>query len=93
MEAGASSVFKQACARVAARYAGRRAAFDADMECGRRLRAVLSLRGQRLIAEFPDRNAELLRFVGEIGLDAGARKHHDTDRQHRQHGIVALEGG
>jgi hypothetical protein len=50
---------------------------------GRRSRAAL--------AEFPDRDGDLLRLVGEIGLDAGAGENYDVDRQRGQHGIVALE--
>ena len=44
-------------------------------------------------AELPDRDAELLRLVGEIVLNAGAGEHDDPDRQHVQHLIVALERG
>ena len=34
-----------------------------------------------LSPKFPGSDSELLRLVGEIGLDAGAGKHHDADRQ------------
>ena len=53
------------------------------LKVGTALRAAL--------AEFPHRYAQLLRLVGEIGLNAGAWKHDDADRQHREHSVVALE--
>src|SRR5579872_1578968 len=43
-------------------------------------------------AEFPDGDAKPLRFVGEVVLDSRARKMHDADWQHFEHGVVALEG-
>jgi hypothetical protein len=36
------------------------------------------------MVEFPVGHVEVLRLIGEVALDAGARKHHDADRQHRQ---------
>src|SRR5713226_4002846 len=44
-------------------------------------------------AGLPNRNAELLRLVGQVGRDARARKHDQPDRQDGEHLIVALEGG
>ena len=44
------------------------------------------------IAEFPDRDAELSRLVGQVLLNAGAGENEDADRQHIEHLIVALEG-
>src|SRR5262249_32188370 len=43
-------------------------------------------------AEFPDRDAEALRLVGEVVLNSRARKMHDADWQQFEHGVVALEG-
>ncbi len=51
----------------------------------RRLRAV--------VAEFPDRNAEFFRLVGQVGGDAGAGKNDDADGQDVQHLVIALERG
>ncbi len=48
--------------------------------------------GSRAAAlEFPDRDTELLGLVGQVVLDASARKHHDPDRQNLQHRVVSLE--
>ena len=41
-------------------------------------------RRRSFASEFPDRDAELLRLVGEVVLDAGAREMHDADRQNRR---------
>src|SRR5215472_14258956 len=41
--------------------------------------------------ELPDRDAELLGLVGEVGGDAGAREHDDPDRHHGEHLVVAPE--
>src|SRR3546814_4411126 len=43
------------------------------------------------LPEIEQRDAELAGLVGEVVLDARARKHDDADRQHVQHLIVALE--
>src|SRR3546814_18962736 len=43
------------------------------------------------LPESEQRDAELAGLVGEVVLDARARKHDDADRQHVQHLIVALE--
>jgi hypothetical protein len=42
-------------------------------------------------AEFPNRDAEAFRLVGEVVLDSGAREMHDADRQQFEHGVVAPE--
>src|SRR5205085_1265560 len=34
------------------------------------------------VAEFPDRDPELLRLIGKVALDAGSGEDHDADRQH-----------
>lgn len=39
----------------------------------------------------PDRNAQLLGFIGEIVLDSRAREMHYADRQLVKHRVVALE--
>ncbi|HET6237719.1 MAG TPA: hypothetical protein VFE41_22585 [Acetobacteraceae bacterium] len=49
-------------------------------------------RPRAAIVKPPDWNAEPLGLVGEIILDAGAREDHDSDREHVQHLVVALEG-
>src|SRR5262249_59457229 len=41
--------------------------------------------------ELPHRDAELFGLVGEVGGDAGARKHDDPDRHHGQHLVIAPE--
>src|SRR5450432_3696344 len=51
----------------------------------RRLRAA--------VAEFPHRDAELPRLVGQVLLNAGAGEDDDAYRQHVKHLIVALERG
>jgi hypothetical protein len=49
------------------------------------------LRLHATIAEFPDRDAELSRLVGQVLLNAGAGENEDADRQHIEHLIVALD--
>jgi hypothetical protein len=41
--------------------------------------------------EPPDRDAELRRLSGDIGLDAGTREDDDPDRHDSEHRVVALE--
>ncbi len=54
--------------------------------------AQLELRRLRAaVAEFPHRDAELSRLVGQVLLDACAGEYKNADRQHIQHLIVALE--
>ncbi len=48
-------------------------------------------RSRAAAPELPDRDAELLRLVSEVVLNAGAGEHHDPDRQHFQHRVVAFE--
>src|SRR6202012_4882197 len=55
----------------------------------RRLGGAVS--GFRL-GEAPDRYAEFLGLVGEIGGEAGAREDDDADRQRLEQAVVAFEG-
>src|ERR1700751_3883467 len=55
----------------------------------RRLGGAVS--GFRL-GEAPDRYAEFLRLVGQIGGDAGTWEGDDADRQRLEQPVVALEG-
>ncbi len=48
--------------------------------------------GLRPLLELQDRDAELLGLVGEVFLDAIARKDENAHGEHVQHGVVALEG-
>jgi hypothetical protein len=49
-------------------------------------------RSRAAAPELPDRDAELLGLVGEVVLNARAGEHHDPDRQHLEHRVVAFEG-
>src|SRR6266481_7496636 len=69
---------------------GRRQKFAVTGDVWRRLGAAPGLRRGRL-AEPPDRDAEPLGLVGEIGLDAGTREDDDADWHGIKHLIVALE--
>lgn len=69
----------------------------------RRFRAAVAARRQRRVlaaasvlsgavpVEAPQRDAELLRFFGEVGRDPGAGEHEDADRQSLDHSVVELE--
>ena len=57
-----------------------------------RICGIADLRRRSGAAELPDRDAELLGLVGEVGGDAGAGKHDDADRQRIEQAVVALEG-
>jgi len=49
-------------------------------------------RRSRAAVELHDRDAELAGLVREVLLNPGAGEDEDADRQHIQHGVVALEG-
>src|SRR6266436_59951 len=57
----------------------------------RKGRASTGRRSSAALVELPDRNADLLRLVGEVRRDSGAGKYDDADRQDFEHLIVALE--
>src|ERR1700737_2464232 len=57
----------------------------------RRSCAASCLRGRRLIAELPHRDAELAGLIGQVSGDARPREYDDPDRQYGKNLIVALE--
>jgi hypothetical protein len=52
---------------------------------------MVNRRSRAAVTEFPDRDAELPRLVGEVALYAGGGEHQNLARQHLQHRVVALE--
>src|SRR5580658_11313626 len=58
-----------------------------------RSRTQGSRRSRAATPEPPNRDAELPGLVGEVVLNAGAREHHDADRQNVEHRVVAFERG